>query len=148
MNFLSISQSPDDAWARHDAAAHDRLWRNNRYRAVDLEQFPDGFCDQLAASASGNSVQCRTVSIEVSTESAVTIGLLINGLVTNAFKYAYGDEGRQVIVEPFRDAGWELRLSAGEPSQGLPANFQETARGGGGLKHLRSLGVQPGGRTT
>ncbi|KQS78841.1 hypothetical protein ASG25_09425 [Rhizobium sp. Leaf384] len=127
------------------AAVHDRLWRNNQSRAVDLRDFLSDLSEQLTASASGSVVVCRSVGVEVSTEQAVTVGLLVNELVTNAFKYAYGEDGGEVIVELSRETNGRLRLSVSDLGKGLPTGFETTDSGGLGLKLIRSLSAQLGG---
>ena len=130
------------------AAVHDRLWRNNQSHSVDLEEFLVGLAHQLEASASGSIVDCQSISLEVSTEQAVTLGLLVNELVTNAIKYAYGEDGGRVAVELSSDESSALRLSVRDFGKGLPVNFDAATSGGLGLKLIRSLGVQLGGRAT
>ncbi|WP_244529425.1 histidine kinase dimerization/phosphoacceptor domain -containing protein [Rhizobium sp. NFR03] len=130
------------------AAVHDRLWRNNQSRSVDLKEFLSGLTDQLEASASGSIVDCQSISLEVSTEQAVTLGLLVNELVTNAIKYAYGEDGGRVAVELSSDESSALRLSVRDFGKGLPVDFDAATSGGLGLKLIRSLSVQLGGRAT
>ncbi|KQS84815.1 histidine kinase dimerization/phosphoacceptor domain -containing protein [Rhizobium sp. Leaf383] len=130
------------------AAVHDRLWRNNQSRSVDLEEFLGGLSCQLAASVSGSVVDCQSVSVNVSTEQAVTLGLLVNELVTNAFKYAYDEDGGRIEVNLSRIEESGLRLSVRDFGNGLPADFDEAASGGLGLRLIRSIGVQLGGRAT
>ncbi|TCM45528.1 two-component sensor histidine kinase [Rhizobium sp. PP-F2F-G48] len=127
------------------AAVHDRLWRKNQARAVDLGAFLDDLCGQLAASTSGNTVECRSVAVEVATEQAMSVGLLVNELATNAFKYAYDETGGHVQVELLSNGEGGMRLSVSDSGKGDPANFASTETASLGLKLIRSLGDQLGG---
>ncbi len=57
------------------------------------------------------------------------MGLVLNELVTNAFKYAYPEGGGGPVVvrlTPVRDSG--LRLEVADQGVGLPDGFDITAR--------------------
>src|SRR4051795_10562899 len=61
---------------------------------------------------------------------ARSLGLVVNELVTNAFRHAFAADGPGTVwVEFGRDASGRLRLSVADDGSGLP----EGAEAGGGL---------------
>lgn len=130
------------------AAVHDRLWRKNQSRTVDLGEFLSDLCEQLAASAGENTVECLSPAVEVVTEQAVTIGLLVNELVTNAFKYAYDGAGGEVRVEVVAKSQARLQLIVSDSGTGNPETFNFKGSTSLGLRLIRSLGDQLGGHVS
>jgi two-component sensor histidine kinase len=102
-------------------------------------------CEQLQGSTAGVTVLCRVENVEVLTQQAVTIGLLVNELVTNAIKYAYDDHGGVVNVEICSAAERQLVLSVEDQGKGLPEDFDAVGRSSLGLKLITSLSRQLGG---
>jgi two-component sensor histidine kinase len=127
------------------ASVHDRLWRSNSTRSVDLNTFITELAGQLAASASGISVECRVEELEIVTEQAVTVGLLVNELVTNAIKYAYDDGVGTIAIELRRVDDDRLRLTVADQGRGLPANFDPSRPNSLGVRLISSLSRQLGG---
>ncbi len=121
------------------AAVHDKLWRNNQIKSINLDAFVADLCEQLQASAPGTSVKCSGDSVEIGTDQAVTIGLLVNELVTNAIKYAYDQQGGKVDVAIKRNGTGSVRLVVEDRGKGLPENFDPASRESLGVRLITSL---------
>lgn len=72
-------------------------------------------------------------SVIISTDRAISLGLLLNEIVTNAFKYAYPEGGGGSVQVRLSDGGGQLRLEVTDQGVGLPAEFEFS-------KHRQSLG--------
>jgi len=82
------------------------------------------------------TIEVKSDEIEAPIEKAVPIGLIVNELVTNSVKYAYGPSGGGVFVELWVGPGkGEARLVVFDNGRGIdPAK-----RGGSGLKLVEAL---------
>jgi PAS domain S-box-containing protein len=106
------------------ASVHDQLWRSAEVRDIDLQPFLSDLCSKIAEAAPGHKTVWRIEPAVVSTELAVPIGLFINELLTNAYKYAYpeGEEGEVRILGTCEPEG-RYRLEVSDSGRGLPAGF-------------------------
>ena len=139
-----------DAQARVHTIAqvHDRLWRSHEVHTVDLAAFLHELCEELRSSATPEQVLVGDFEpVDILTDQAVPLGLLINELVTNAFKYAYPDGQGEVRVSVVRTGEKHLRLTVADDGVGLPQSFDPTATKSLGMKLVSSLGRQLGGRS-
>lgn len=139
----------EDAASRVHAVAtvHDQLFRQTDAREIHLQPFLTNLAAAIAASAPEHETIVKVEPATVSADVAVPIGLLVNELVTNAYKYAYpqGEEGNVRIKGELHDDGrYEIQVS--DSGVGLPNGF-DLARPGEslGMKVITSLAKQLGG---
>ncbi|WP_262271523.1 sensor histidine kinase [Microvirga yunnanensis] len=128
------------------AQVHDRLWRYNEMRSVNLAEFLGELCAKLRGSAPHFTLGCHIDSVIVPTDLAVPLGLLVNELVTNAFKYAYPETSGEVRVELTSDSPERLRLEVSDAGVGLPADFNLAQSRSLGMRLVASLTRQLGGQ--
>jgi PAS domain S-box-containing protein len=115
-----------DAASRVQAVAtvHDQLFREADAREVDLEPFLCNLASAISTAGPKHETIARIAHAMVSADMAVPIGLLVNELVTNAYKYAYpsGEEGEvRIIGERLGDSRY--RLEVRDCGCGLPEGF-------------------------
>jgi PAS domain S-box-containing protein len=118
-------QALEDAYARVQTIAqiHDRLWRQYDAQSVDLCSFLNDLCHKLQETALEHRLDFHGHSVTISTDRAISLGLLLNEIVTNAFKYAYPEGGGGTVQVRLSDGGGQLRLEIADKGVGLPAGF-------------------------
>lgn len=144
----ALQQALSEASARVTTIAqlHDRLWRADEVQTINLAEFMGELSDQIRASViPGQTLSCALVPVMLATDQAVPLALLVNELVTNAFKHAYpgGDGDVRLSIQPGQPG--HLRLTICDNGPGLPQGM-ETANGKSlGMKLIASLSHQLGG---
>jgi PAS domain S-box-containing protein len=117
------------------AAVHDHLWRQPDLETVDLSDFLKGLCQRLAQTSNQHKTEFQGSPYWIDADRAIQVALLVNELVTNAFKHAYpsGAGTVNVGVETDDEA---ITLSVSDRGVGLPKVFDLT----GGVRD--SLGMR------
>lgn len=126
------------------AGLHDRLWRQEDARSVDLADFLSDLAERLQASASGFDVTCSAIEAQVPTERAVSIGLVVNEAATNAMKYAYPDGRGLIAITLEAPTGDTLRVTVADQGMGFPA-VSGAHRPSLGSRLMRGMARQLGG---
>jgi two-component sensor histidine kinase len=142
-----LRRALSDAEARVHTIAqvHDRLWRHNEMRSVNLAEFLGELCAKLRESAPHFTMACSIDPVIVPTDLAVPLGLLVNELAINAFKYAYPEARGEVRVELSSDSPERLRLEVSDHGVGLPSDFDPARARSLGMRLVASLTRQLGG---
>jgi two-component sensor histidine kinase len=114
------------------ARVHRRLDVEGDRVVVDTKQYIGELCQDLRLSMAGTrpiAIRCNASSHSVSLEKAVPLGLIVNEMVTNAFKHAFPD-GRPGVVE----------VTFEEQEQGYRLMVADNGVGLSGPAHSASLG--------
>ena len=140
----------EDASSRVRAVAmvHDQLWRHADAREINLASFLSRLVAAVAATAPKHDTIVEVEPALVSAEVAVPIGLLVNELVTNAYKYAYPEgDGGEVRIVGAAGQGGSYRLEVSDRGRGLPEGFDPSrASSSLGMRVITSLAKQLGGQ--
>ncbi len=126
----------DDTQRRIGAIAqvHRRLYSANDVESVDMQEYLGALVDELAATLSGetapHSLRFAADPIRLPTDRAVSLGVIVTELVTNACKYAYPGGGGEVRVLLTREGDDVFVLAVEDDGCGMAA---EVAPKGTGL---------------
>lgn len=114
------------------ALVHEQLYRTHDFASVDLAQHLQSLATMVAHSQFGRAgvtLSCALDSVSVSLEQAIPLGLMLNELISNAYKHAFrGREEGTVRVSCHRE-GPSVRLQVADDGIGLPSeNVLDGAR--------------------
>ncbi len=130
------------------AQLHQRLYQTDKLQSVEFDQYLHGMCNDLSnfmlSEGEDYTLEVEADPAEFPTDRAIPLALIVNELVTNAFKYAYptGSEGTiRVTFNRQEDGGYILVVS--DQGTGLKPDFQPS-RGGLGMTIVTSLCLQLG----
>ena len=131
------------------ALVHEKLYQTRDVSAIDFEDYIKAI---VAEIISLYRVDTRVITTEISIENveldlemAIPCGLLINELLTNAFKYAFPDNRNGRLLIRFTRVEGIYTLTIKDNGVGLPAGFAERESSTLGLELVNVLAGQLGG---
>ena len=125
---------------RSMALVHESLYGSEKFASVDFAAYLKQLCHQLSrvlvATPGRIQLHLDLAPVHLNIDQAIPCGLLVNELVSNAFKHAFPqDRSGELRVElqaPTNGRGCCLRVA--DNGVGFPPDFD--------LKHLTSLGLK------
>ncbi len=128
---------------------HQLLYQTDDLISVDFKEFTIKLVDHISSFATRNKL---SKSIEVSAgvcfsiETTISLGLIINELLTNSLKYAFVDQENCVIeVSLKRINDNDYRLVVADNGSGLPVDFNPAKSSSLGLRLVYTLAEQLSG---
>ncbi|HOY13675.1 MAG TPA: histidine kinase dimerization/phosphoacceptor domain -containing protein, partial [Saprospiraceae bacterium] len=122
---------------------HQKLYQTNDVTTINMNPFLQDLIQNIANSFSSqqNQVNLKYTIDDVflETDTAVPIALILNELISNAFKYAFKDKMIGNIEAAFTNDGKNVEMMVADDGSGLPPNFDLTTSGGIGLKLIHSF---------
>ena len=138
---VEAKQAVKDGESRIEAMAllHQKLYTNEEETMIDLGEYLDQICTNLKRiyplEGEAPKIQLRTGSIKIDGEKSVRIGLIINELVTNSFKYAFENKTNpQINIAVNKVDEKFLTLTYQDNGIGLPTELD--------IKNSKSLGLK------
>ncbi|WP_158607186.1 two-component regulator propeller domain-containing protein [Pontibacter oryzae] len=125
---------------------HERLYRYDSLENIDLEEYFLEICESLYASygvsMSRIALELDVPNIKLDIDSAITLGLIVNELVSNTLKYAFQEDEQGVLrIELVKHDEVQYTLTVSDNGHGLPEDFYQKQQQGQsfGLKLVQSL---------
>ena len=124
---------------RSMALLHETLYRSTNLARISFSDYIGDLCGQIVTSygqpAQRVKVETRLEEIGLPMDKAVPCGLLVNELVSNAFKHAFpGEREGTVKIELDRAAGDKLLLAIRDDGVGFPPDIDP--------RNTETLGLQ------
>jgi two-component sensor histidine kinase len=131
------------------ARVHEHLYRSGAVDRVEIASYVGELCEALAGSllpaGASDAVRVRVTPGELKIAQAVSLGLIVAELVTNALKYAAPSSAAPVEVS-LDVARSGLRLTVADHGPGLPSAFNLAGENGLGMQVVQLLVRQLQGR--
>ncbi len=128
------------------ALLHQKLQGSQTFKEVDLQEFVEQLVQASKDSLVGNQSQValftKAEKVEVSTDMAISIGLVINELITNAIKYAFSASEKGVVHIDLKVEKGSLHLRVSDTGKGFPADFKFEELNSLGFKIVRSMATK------
>jgi len=133
------------------ALVHEELYGSGDLSTLDFGRYLSKIAERIAFSfgpAANVSLRVEAESLPLEAQVAVPLGLVANELLTNAFKYAFAQEGRAgtLVLALRRTGAGEALLSVSDDGSGLPSEVDPETTSSLGLQLVRNLARQVEGR--
>lgn len=130
------------------AGVHRRLYTSHDVQSVDIRAYLGGLIEELRSSmlawGSDHDISLVADQISLPTDRAVSLGIIVTELVTNAYKYAYADDHRgDIRVTMVRD-GDDVVLTVADDGVGIQQVATDPAGTGLGTRVIKSMSVRLG----
>lgn len=130
---------------RSMALIHERLYQSTTLARIDFGEYAkalSGFLFRSYRPAPSVQLNIETERIDLNIETAVPCGLILNELVSNALKHAFGDGGGQLDVGVRVTPHGKICLSVRDTGPGLPPDFEPARSKSLGMLLVTSLTKQ------
>lgn len=115
------------------AVVHERLYQSDDYAKVPFSDYAESFVRAIfRATGVGGRIQSQMAveGIDLPVDTAITVGLIINELVTNAIKHAFPDGREGVIAVELAPHGvGQICLIVRDTGVGLAKSDSEVSEG-------------------
>jgi chemotaxis protein methyltransferase CheR len=114
---------------------YSKLSKSDTVEAVDAATYLDELCHDLVASVQREGTRAIVLKTDIEsvllpTDRAISIGLIVNELLTNALKYAFPNESKGTVMVTLKRVPRELRLTIADDGKGLDPLRADSGLGG------------------
>jgi len=121
------------------ALLHEKLYKSDNFVSIDFKEYLNNLCEYLFASFKHPSrnirYSIRVRKINFNSETIISLGIIINELITNSFKHAFpGKVNGKIMISLKKFNDLNEILSVSDNGNRLPEKFN--------IKSTKSLGLQ------
>ncbi len=128
---------------------HQQLYQNEDITTIEFSKFSKELLYQVSSIFRSKNQNVRLTGnineTNIDIDTAIPLGLILNELMTNSFKYAFAKQDDGFIEINLSTEGFEYTLSYRDTGPGLPENFDIKTAKTLGMKLLIRLCKQIGG---
>jgi two-component sensor histidine kinase len=133
------------------ALIHQRLYQNDNMGAIEIKGFVEDMYGQIATVFSTKDIKTKAIlnlpNTFLDIDTSVPLGLIINELITNSFKYAFNKTNEGIIkIELVEIEIGHYTLTYQDNGPGLPLGFDFSKEKTLGIKLIRILSKQLSGK--
>ena len=123
---------------RSMALVHEKFYQSDELSEIDFAEYIEKLCHYLYQSYGDKTdridVQIKGDKIGLDMDTAMPCGLLVNEIVSNAYKYAFPDQEKGTILIEFKKSNGKMTLFIHDNGIGFPIEYD--------LEKSESLGMQ------
>lgn len=129
------------------ALIHQKIYQSGNLSTVDFQAYIEQMAQSIDANFNNEKKNIRfridTQGISLDIDTSIPLGLIINELLTNSYKYAFAERNSGTIGITLKEKNAEeLELHVWDDGKGLPANFDPATLGSLGVKLVKGLASQ------
>lgn len=122
--------------------AHDQLSASEEGQFVDVANYLRVLCHSVQQQAEGVAIDLEADDVALPIDRAVSLGLILNELITNSVKHAFGGGTGRISVSLASGVGFgDARLVVADDGSGIG----ELREGGSGIRLIEALARHVGG---
>ncbi len=127
---------------------YDKLYRSEDYRKMHIKEYFEKFIDEIFLifeNARQITIIKEIDDFILDTKTIFPVGIAINELITNAFKYAFPDGREGIIKVSIKKENDNVTLCISDDGAGVSDEVIASGSGGFGLNLVSALAEQIGG---
>lgn len=127
------------------ALIHEKLYQTDHVSEIDMKEYCKHLCRDISNVFAGRHLVKFNIEIDnihLDIDTAVPVGLMINELVTNAFKYAFHQQEGQVNIAIKKEEIGIYKMTVADSGPGLPPDLNWRKSKGLGLRLINLLTIQ------
>lgn len=124
------------------ALIHEQLYQSDSLSKIDYKLYLEKLTKSIKGIFDYNNIinlQLECESFDISLNQAVPCSLLINEVMTNAYKYAFTETGRGNILIKVGTEGDRVTAVVKDDGKGLPDDFEEKKKKSFGFTIIETL---------
>ena len=130
---------------------HERLYSTGNLSSINIREYlqslSTGLFHSYGAEPSRIKLNMDVLDVKMDVDQVIPVGLIVNELLTNVFKYAFPDDrSGEVLVELKDNDEDTFMLTVSDSGVGLPVDFDIISARTLGLQLVSSLSAQLRGR--
>ncbi|WP_224482992.1 histidine kinase dimerization/phosphoacceptor domain -containing protein [Robertkochia aurantiaca] len=128
------------------ALIHQKLYQNEDLSVIEMQEYIESLVASIQSVYKKEgydiSVNVHAEGTQLDVDRAIPIGLILNELVSNSFKYAFNDGKTGNIDIYLKKKGEEVSFEYTDDGVGLPEDLGEVSKGSMGLSLIQRLANQ------
>jgi len=130
---------------------HESLYQTSNFSSINFKEYIENLLSNLVYSYQvGTKIKIRKdiENIDLTLDQAIPCGLILNELITNSLKYAYGINEEGEVYISIKKIESKIEIIIQDFGVGLPKNFNIEATDSLGLSLVHTLTEQIDGELT
>jgi PAS domain S-box-containing protein len=123
------------------AMIHEKLYQSDSLDEIDMDEYLRDLISYLRRSQGHENIELvmELDPVSLSVGQSISLGMIVNELVSNAFQHAFEDDESGTITVSFEAEDGTARLMVRDNGKGLPPDVDLESASSVGMKVVRSI---------